>query len=279
MAEASNAASPGAHARSGRPCDLCVVKINLAPPVLCIHTLHTCSNSVGILAQTLAMDPDPGAPASAGPFANTGELLAELGQTQPRHITALREWREQARRSRWSMATWWRKQQSITKGKAYDSAIALETWKEMKKTQYETTFKRWLASTVLQETPFGTFCRRHHFAGDTICELRSKSRRVDEVESSSSGLANHKCEGSQTNKWQPRLFFTRNAPHQQQTETTAVYTMYKQYNIDRIVHECVIVSVHEKEGHNMYRRIGAICNWAARCNHHCHQSCGVASNL
>ena len=55
-------------------------------------------------------------------------------------------------------------------------------------------------------------------------------------------------EGSQTNKWQPGLFFTRNAPHQQQTETTAVYTMYKQYNIDRIVHECVIVSVHEKEG-------------------------------
>ena len=68
------------------------------------------------------------------PFANTGELLAELGQTQPRHITALREWREQARRSRWSMATWWRKQQSITKGKAYDAAIALETWKELKKT-------------------------------------------------------------------------------------------------------------------------------------------------
>ena len=100
------------------------------------------------------MDPDPGTPALAGPFANTVELLAELDQTQPRHITALREWREQARRSRWSMATWWRKQQSITKGKAYDAAIALETWKEMKKTQYETTFKRWLASTVLHEAPF-----------------------------------------------------------------------------------------------------------------------------
>ena len=37
-------------------------------------------------------------------------------------------------------------------------------------------------------------------------------------------------------------------PHQQWTETTAVYTMYKQYNIDRIVHEGVIVSVHEKVG-------------------------------
>lgn len=45
-----------------------------------------------------------------------------------------------------------------------------------------------------------------------------------------------------------RLLFTRNAPGQQQTETTAVYTMYKQRNIDRIVHEGVIVSVHEREG-------------------------------
>ena len=52
------------------------------------------------------------------------------------------------------MATWWRKQQSITKGKAYDKATALETWGEMKKTQHEITFKRWLASTVLQEAPF-----------------------------------------------------------------------------------------------------------------------------
>ena len=34
------------------------------------------------------------------PFVNTGELLAELRHTQPRHITALRGCREQARRSR-----------------------------------------------------------------------------------------------------------------------------------------------------------------------------------
>ena len=45
------------------------------------------------------MDPNPDTPALAGPFANTVELLAELDQTQPRHITALREWSEQARRS------------------------------------------------------------------------------------------------------------------------------------------------------------------------------------
>ena len=62
------------------------------------------------------------------------------------------------------MATWWQKQQSIAKGKAYDKATALETWGEMKKTQYETTFKRWLASTVLQEPSFVHICIQAHEA-------------------------------------------------------------------------------------------------------------------